>query len=251
MRATNYLVAIAARQLFMLGANLTSYRASSQNERGQKRQQQLRNLFWICYTLDKDVSLRTGQPPTLPDENCNLSLPPGYLNWVFSDPVKDDNRYKEPIFPFDLRLSMIKSRAHNELYSVSALKKSDADLLNSIRKLDNELEEWRLSISPRCRPTVFFSPETSDPNVSIHSAMLHLNYYLCMTIIHEASSRCKAWMNGGGMMNGVSSSLTLSIEASRSILRYVEAAEYVLVDCVSWYVFLVISLHILTTSLAH
>jgi hypothetical protein len=24
-----------------------------------------------------------------------LSLPPGYLNRVFSDPVKDDNRYKD------------------------------------------------------------------------------------------------------------------------------------------------------------
>ena len=236
MRTTNYFRAIAARQLFILGANLTTSRAFSQGKRALKTQQHLRNLFWICYIIDKDVALRTGQPPAIADESCDLSLPPGYLDRAFSDPEKDDNLYEEPVFPFDLRLSIMKSRAYRELYSVSAYNKSDADLLKSIRELDDELEMWRLSIPPQSRPTISFSPKNSDLNVSMHSVMLNLNYYLCMTIIHRASSRCKVWMEGSGMTDGISSSLALSVAASRSTLHYIEAAEHVLIDGFFWYV---------------
>lgn len=219
----------------MLGANMARNRNSSYGEQGEKRHQQLRNLFWICYTVDKDISLRTGQPPIIADENCDLSLPEGYLDRVFSDPGKDDNPYGAPVFPFDLRLSLIKSRVYSRLYSVRALQNSDADLLKAIRELDNSLEEWRLSISPHWRPTMSFATENFDPNVSTHSVMLRLNYYLCMIFIHEASNRCKASMHGKGMMDGLSSSLALSVEASRSTLGYLEQAEHSLVNGAFWY----------------
>jgi hypothetical protein len=61
MRATNYFAAIAARFLFMLGANLGNPPQGSQSIRAGKRHWALRNLFWICYTLDKDICLRTGR----------------------------------------------------------------------------------------------------------------------------------------------------------------------------------------------
>ncbi|KGO51795.1 Transcription factor, fungi [Penicillium expansum] len=189
MRATNYYAAVAARLIFMLGGNLFRGDGMSANERSQKKHSQLRNLFWICYTLDKDLALRTGQPPTIADENCELTLPPGYLDRAFLDVENEEAPWYGPVFPFDLRLSMIKSRAHRELYSVSCLQKSDAELLKSIRELDDALEEWRLSVPPRWRPTMSFSPETSDPHM---------------------------------------------VEASRSSLCYLEAAEHVVVDGVFW-----------------
>ncbi|KAJ5758508.1 transcriptional regulator family: Fungal Specific TF [Penicillium odoratum] len=234
MRATNYFAAIAGRLIFMLGGNLTNSRVHLKGERDQRRQQQLRNLFWIIYTMDKDVALRTGQPPNIADENCDLTLPPGYEEHSFMDPEDVNMVYSQPSFPFDLRLSIIKSRTHTALYSVSAMRKSDADLLKSIRELDDELEAWRLSIPAQWRPTMSFSAETSDPNVSMHSVMLRLNYYLCMSIIHAASSRCQAWRQGNGMLDGVNSSLALSVEASRSTLCYLEAGEHVLVEGIFW-----------------
>ncbi|KAK4866119.1 hypothetical protein LT330_008859 [Penicillium expansum] len=215
MRATNYYAAVAARLIFMLGGNLFRGDGMSANERSQKKHSQLRNLFWICYTLDKDLALRTGQPPTIADENCELTLPPGYLDRAFLDVENEEAPWYGPVFPFDLRLN--------------------AELLKSIRELDDALEEWRLSVPPRWRPTMSFSPETSDPHMGMHSVMLRMNYHLCMTIIHQASGRCKAWMQGqSGMMDGVSSSMALSVEASRSSLCYLEAAEHVVVDGVFW-----------------
>ncbi|KAJ5342580.1 transcriptional regulator family: Fungal Specific TF [Penicillium brevicompactum] len=235
MRATNYYAAISARLIFMLGGNLNGDQTFIHDPRSQQKQQQLRNLFWIGYTIDKDLALRTGQPPTITDENCDLTLPPGYLDRAFMDVEDDDAPFLGPVFPFDLRLSIIKARAHRELYSVSSLQKTDAELLKSIRELDDGLEEWRLSVPPKWRPTMSFSSETSDSNMSMHSVMLRLNYHLCMTIIHQASGRCKAWVQGqSGMMDGVSSSMALSVEASRSSLCYLEAAEHVVVDGVFW-----------------
>ncbi|KAJ5484179.1 hypothetical protein N7539_005975 [Penicillium diatomitis] len=234
MRLASFLTALASRQIFMLGAHLSQDHLTPSSDRSEKRHKQLRNVFWVCYAVDKDIALRTGEPPVLTDQNCDLTLPEGYMNRAALNPERDDSFDVEPVFPYELRLSLIKSRAYNELYSFSALQKTDAELLKSIRELDDDLEAWRLSIPSEWRPTMSFSQETSDSNMSMHSVMLRVNYYLCMSIIHQASSRCKAWMQGSGLIEGVSSSLALSVEASRSTLCYMEAAEHVLSQEAIW-----------------
>ncbi|KAJ5788330.1 hypothetical protein N7457_003320 [Penicillium paradoxum] len=178
--------------------------------------------------MDKDIVLQTGLPPTISDDNCDLTLPPGYLDRAFVDPESKELTFKGPVFPFDLRLSIIKSRAYDTLYSVASRKKSDAEILKSIRELDDELEEWRLSIPLEWRPTSSFTHKSSDPNVCMFPVMLRLNYYLCKSIVHQASIRCKRWIRESLLVDGVNSSLAISIEASRSTLCYLEAAEHVL-----------------------
>ncbi|KAE8356959.1 Zn(II)2Cys6 transcription factor [Aspergillus coremiiformis] len=242
LQSANYFGTIATRMLFMLGAHTysesTKYPIASARGLDARVQQQLRTLFWLCFTIEKDVCIRIGQPQIFTEENCDLTLPPGYVEQLYAGmPVHHCNHEVpgSPLFPVDLRLSIIKSRAYSALYSFKALKKTDAELLKEIRELDDELERWRMSVPPEWRPTLSFSHETPDPNVSMQSVMLRLNYHLCMTIIHQASSRCKSWAKSqGGMMDGVSSSLALSVEASRSSLLYIEAAEHALVDGIFW-----------------
>ncbi|KAE8373348.1 hypothetical protein BDV26DRAFT_285182 [Aspergillus bertholletiae] len=248
LQSANYFGTLAARMLFMLGAHTsypddTEYPITTTQGHHSRVQRQLRIIFWLCFTIEKDVCIRIGQPQMYTDENCDLTLPPGYVEQLFADiqshhcveAIRSSKLPRNPLFPVDLRLSIIKSRAYSALYSFKALKKTDAELLKDIRELDDELERWRMSVPLEWRPTLSFSHETPDPNVSMHSVMLRLNYHLCMTIIHQASSRCKSWAKGqGGMMDGVSSSLALSVEASRSTLLYIEAAEHVLVDGIFW-----------------
>lgn len=243
LRTANYYSSVAARMVYMLGGHtypgpMNSFSASPAEQLEYRKKWHLRNLFWLCYTIEKDVALRTGQPQVLSDENCDLTLPPGYVEQLYiSLGIHHHSRElpDHPMFPVDLRLSIIKSRAYSALYSFRGLQKTDAELLKEIRELDDELERWRMSVPPEWRPTLSFSHETPDPNVNMHSVMLRLNYHLCMTMIHQASSRCKSWVQGqGGMIEGVSSSLALSVEASRSTLLYLESAEHVLVDGVFW-----------------
>lgn len=231
----------------MLGAHTHSHRPTTSPAAGPESpedriQRHLRNVFWLCFIIDKDIALRTGQPVALSDDNCDLTLPPGYVEQQYvavPHPQDSKNLPDYLLFPVDLRLGIIKSRAYSSLYSFKAHQKTDAELLKEIRELDDELERWRMSVPVEWRPTLSFSHERPDPTVSMHSVMLRLNYHLCMTIIHQASSRCKAWAMGrgqGAMTEGVRSSLALSVEASRSTLMYLETAEHVLMDGVFWYV---------------
>ncbi|KAL2830466.1 hypothetical protein BDW59DRAFT_170058 [Aspergillus cavernicola] len=242
LHSANYYGSISGRMIFMLGAhtfsNQPSWLPRSSNDTDSRTQAHLRNLFWLCYTIEQDVSLRTGQAQLFSEDNCDLTLPPGYVEQMnrsleFHDTAT--NFPENPIFPIDLRLGVIKARAYSALYSFKALKKSDAEILKDIRELDDELERWRLTVPPKWRPTLSFSHETPNPNCNMHSVILRLNYHLCMTIIHQASSRCKSWASGQGCVkDGVSSSLALSVEASRSTLLYLETAAHVLVDGVFW-----------------
>ncbi|KAL1962343.1 hypothetical protein VTN77DRAFT_9756 [Rasamsonia byssochlamydoides] len=236
LQSAAVLSAIASRAVFMLGGNTMTDTGNPTDPTSRVRCH-LRNLFWLCYTLDIEISLRTGQPPSINDAYCDLTLPPRYVEMQYADmhhdvPIADDDLIV-PLFPGDVRLSIIKTRAYNALYSVKALHKSDAQLLKDIRELDDDLEQWRMSIPPKFRPTLSFSHETPITDKSMKSIILRLEYHHCVAAIHRASGRCRAWASGqSGEMEGVSSSLALSVEASRSSLYYLRTAGHTLTgDC--------------------
>lgn len=256
------MISIAARFAFMLGAHTLhdstiASQTSSSAETVSRTKNHRRNLFWLCYTFDKELSLRTGQPPSINDEHCDLTLPPGYLDRVYANQYSNSSSRDIPLFPGDLRLTMIKSRAYNSLYSARALQKSDAELLRDIRELDNDLERWRISLPLGFRPTISFSHGTpTDSEMDMQVVVSRLAYHHCVAIIHEASGRCRAWADGqSSVIEGVSSSLELAVEASRSSILYLHTAQYVLEDDCFWYVVssihsqLLIDLHVAKTYL--
>ncbi|KAH1503030.1 hypothetical protein KXX06_000706 [Aspergillus fumigatus] len=133
------------------------------------------------------------------------------------------NNHTIPLFPWDLRLSMLKSRIYNELYSASSLHQPVSELLSRIRGLDEALEQWRLSLPGEFRPTLYFSGETPvSANVNTQAVMLRLAYYHCITTVHQATSRRHVSQPDlvGPRLNGIGSSASLSIAASRSTLSY-------------------------------
>lgn len=204
----------------------------------------LRDLFWLCYSFDKDLCLRTGEPPCMNDTHCNLTLPPDYIQHHNTNlqqdttPIEIDNRTM-PLFPWDLRLSMLKSRVYQNLYSADSLNQSVPELLSNIRSLDESLEQWRLSLPADFRPTLYFSPETPvSVNINTQAVMLRLAYYHCVISIHQASSRCQVAEAelAGPPLQGVTSSIGLSITASRSTLSYLQRVLPVVEGECFWYV---------------
>lgn len=239
---------IATRGIYMLGAHTTTYPSCDDvnivsTNPSYRERYLLRNIFWLVYIVDKELSLRTGQPPCLQDEHCDMSFPPTYARRIFSQLMgfgpKTDFETIHP-FPGSPWLSIIKSKAYSALYSARALRKTDAEILRDIRELDDDLECWRLSVPISHRPTVAFTRETLPTDVlAMPSTMLHLDYNHCVAAIHQATSRCQAWISGNqDEMEGVGSSLELSIEASRSSLVYLQMASHLLDENSFWYVYL-------------
>ncbi|KAJ5089550.1 hypothetical protein N7532_008234 [Penicillium argentinense] len=232
---------VAARHILWLGANTRDCFANacafiSTGYQKFRRDYHLRNLFWICYQQDKELCLRSGQPPALSEYNCDLDLPIGYEQ-NYNESLRYEPR-TNVIFPGDLRLSQIKSKAYIDLYSRRALEKSDALILSGIRQLDVDLEQWRMSITAEYRPTLLFSQETSRKPAppDIRTLMMRLEYHYCMAYIHQACGRYGTWSRMRDQeIQGVSSSLTLSIAACRSSLYYLLAVGYALAPKDFWY----------------
>ncbi|KIW67047.1 hypothetical protein, variant [Phialophora macrospora] len=220
-------LSLASRILFMLGAHL--YPGKAIDEIPEERQDletrttlHRRDLFWICYTLDMEITFRTGRPPIMTNTSCDLTFPAYYQRQI-SPGFTGVSR-----LPGDLRLSIIKSQAYEKLYSPHSLNNSDADILRDIRGLDDMLETWRLSLPAECRPTLTFSDDTkcspkdfSPKNIS--PFLLRLEYHHCMTTIHQASSRCKNWTHNRTIDEGLTSSMELALESSRSLLSYLNS----------------------------
>ncbi|CAG8400567.1 unnamed protein product [Penicillium salamii] len=217
---------VAARFVLLLGANTrecfkTACRFVSLGDEQCRRDYHLRNLFWMCYIQDKELCLRSNQPPALSEYNCDLDLPIDYQRNYNLSP-SDDN-CKIPVFAGDLRLNQLKSKAYCDLYSRRALEKDGTRILREIRQLDGELEEWRMSIPMNHRPTLLFSQVTGyrSDSFSIRSLMVHLEYYYCMSYIHQACGRFRL-VDGtqDQEIQGISSSLSLAIATCRSSLYY-------------------------------
>ncbi|RAK95014.1 uncharacterized protein BO80DRAFT_369880 [Aspergillus ibericus CBS 121593] len=209
----DHLLSTASRFIYHLKANL-SPRTVWENP--TSLEYHARHLFWIAYICDKGFSLVTGLAPVLEDAQCDLTLaaipseldrPKGRLH-LYGDP------YPGSYVDMYARLALIQSRIYRDLYTPSALRKPDADLLRTIRDLDHAIEEWRESIPSGNQPSLITSaPRDSDMRYSI----FHLQYHHCMIMIHQASSRCASWEQNQDT-RGTSSSLAISVAASRSFL---------------------------------
>ncbi|KAH8671573.1 hypothetical protein BX600DRAFT_250660 [Xylariales sp. PMI_506] len=233
---------LACRMLFMFGAHLeTSRQGATDAER--RTRVHLRQLFWICYDFDKTISLRTGLPPTISDEHCDLSLPDSYADFLYTlNPYANSDPSGLSFLPGDLRLSIIKSKISTRLYSPQAGRKNDAEILRDVLEVDDELERWRMSVPAQYRPSISsgdFRPSEQAPNGthSMRIMMVNFGYQSLLATIHRAPARCRVWENGRvGELEGVSSSQALSVEASRTCLKYLRAVSDLLVGPVFWIV---------------
>ncbi|PHH74044.1 hypothetical protein CDD80_3406 [Ophiocordyceps camponoti-rufipedis] len=220
LQAASMYHALACRSLFTLDAHVQV------DDDGDRERRHLRVLFWFGYVFDKDVALCTGRPPIMDDDFCDLTLP------AKCDDGRSAHDDSSPWFPGDLRLSVLKSRACRQLYSAASLQKPEADLLRTIRELDEALEGWRLSLPGGFCPSL--APGSSDglnrSRGMLHME-LHLQYYYLVNVIHAAAGRC-ALADGSG--EAVRSSLDLSVEASRATLLYLSMAAHRLISEGFW-----------------
>lgn len=218
---------MATRMIFKLGAHISAPHHESYNKDDSAHH--IRDIFWICYCMDKDLCHRIGQPPAINDAHCDLALPPNYAELQNSNilSIGHASLYKPstvPLYPWDIRLSIIKSRIYEDLYSISAGRQTEAEILRRIRYLDEELEVWRLTLAPDHRPTLSFLDKTPlDANTNTQAIILRLSYHHCVILIHKA--RCRIFGSVSSLTrDGHEANFQLLADASKSILTYLEKA---------------------------
>ena len=215
------LLSLAVQVLFHLGGHRMRQHDPSH--------QHLRSIFWLCYDADKEMSLRLRLPPLIHDSDCDLDLPLLYVlrssdRQFLQKPLSPDVL----LFPSDLRLAVIKSKIYHLLYSDEAQRESRAKRLEHVRQLDEELNNLKSSFPIALQPNAFASrqnPEYKLHDFSIRGASLHLEYYFCLRVIHEAGIHCSLTVSE---YPPLLSSVELYYEASRStLLHYIRAHRFV------------------------
>ena len=184
----------------------------------------IRKIFWLCYMRDKEISLRSGRPPLLTADYCDVSLPAGIgcMSNLSSDP----------------HLSILKEKACRMLHSPQAFKLPDSHLLWNIRELDNGLEKWRVAVPAWMRPQL---TTRSDQVPMAYQASeiqkmqlinLQLDYLYMLINIHTTVRRCGTNQRDESMAEDlhsvVHSSIDLSLEAARSTLKFLMAGRSLL-----------------------
>ncbi|KAL3454251.1 fungal-specific transcription factor domain-containing protein [Aspergillus insuetus] len=214
------LLGVAVRMLYNLGAHRTHSTAPNNAD----QHSHLRDLFWACYGMDKEMSIRSSQPPLINDAECDLDLPSNYiqgasLHQFVDQPLPEDVL----LYPSDLRFSLLKSKLYTHLLSPSAQTLSEPRRLELIRQLDHELAELKAGFPAHLQPdpTAYLNPDYKVHDISLRGMNIHLEYYYCLRMIHEASIvSSMAYHGTSGAARPLSSSVELYYHAVRSTLLY-------------------------------
>lgn len=249
-RAAAYYNSSACRMVCSLGGHIYEPEILEDESSLAKREKNhTRTLFWLCYMLDKDISLRTGNPPLLTETYSDLTTPMHFSQYYnhlptaekFIEHWAEKNISLAPHFLGESQLSYLKEKVCRRLFSAPALKNNDDQLLLHIRELDDEVESWRLSVPTAFRPALSVSqknlsdlseitdPEESDPEENepsrcmpyiVRRMSLQLEYHHLMTIIHTAVRKCKPNATNAteDLHDVVHSSFDLALVASKSTL---------------------------------
>lgn len=197
-------------------------------EAGGFRHRHIRSVSWVCYTIHKELLFPLRQPPVLNDIYYGPTLSaeyPGPRSQAAGLPACN-------LFPSDIKLKNIKSRVFESLCSATSLHKSGEDILLAIRVLDPDLEIWPLSLSHEYLPELSLSrgrPPYLSKNLTGRALIMQLEYYNCLTVIHQTTSRYVVWVQGRNEIPlGISTSIALAVVASRSTLQHLRTHEYAL-----------------------
>ncbi|OJZ88091.1 hypothetical protein ASPFODRAFT_58950 [Aspergillus luchuensis CBS 106.47] len=251
------LLSTAIRILYQLGGHRITPppeyqpQASSTTTNNTKSHSHLRAIFWLCYSMDKEMCIRSCSPPLIHDIDVDLDFPQTYIGSTTHSPpparqspssaaaasLSSYHSTEIPLlYPSDIRLAIFKSHIYNRLYSSHAQSLPEARRLAHIRQLDQDLSELYAEFPLGHTPVHTPRSETSTPNnrdptipssssneessnhklVNIRPINIHLEYHHCVRKLHEASITTSLSVVSAPL----ASSLELYYQASRSTLLY-------------------------------
>ncbi|KAI8654034.1 Zn(2)-C6 fungal-type domain-containing protein [Fusarium sp. Ph1] len=173
------------------------HRKTRDNGLTEAQNEQRRRVFWIAYVLDKDISLRMGQPFSQDDDDMDVELPSGILSKL---PFNRDGPCTIDLFKSRIGLAVIQGQVYKRLYSVQASQQSEAQKASVAKELDSILSYWRSGVDVDVesdRVAVPLSPE------ALHVLILRFTYINCLIMVNRhLPSRQQLVVNEGSDTQG-------------------------------------------------
>jgi hypothetical protein len=150
-------------------------------------------VFWMAYILDRDISMRTAQPPVQRDEDISLDLPPlepgtDHAGFVFAP----DSTTRLNFFRVRIQLARIQGKVYDQVYSVlgqsAGLEETNAKASNMLHLLD----DWTSQIPIDFQATTLI--QTDPFGLSRQFCILYSSSHLSRFLISKASSWDPSWV---------------------------------------------------------
>ncbi|KAI1499885.1 fungal-specific transcription factor domain-containing protein [Biscogniauxia marginata] len=161
-----------------------------------------RDIFWICYFLDKDISLRTQMPSLQMNSDVDIDLPG-------SDPGESDNYFQSidglsnlHYLRTRVKLANIQGRIYDSLFSNRSKKQSMDSRQRSVVYLDRLLDQWRMAIPASLQLECVTKSLKREPLV--HMTSLYQTYMVCLALTHGLCSLDAPWLKSLGKLAALS-----------------------------------------------
>ncbi|KAM0347406.1 hypothetical protein ACHAPU_004927 [Fusarium lateritium] len=154
--------------------------------------EQRSRVFWIAYTLDKDICLRASTPSCQSDEDIDVSLPTlapadsAGLIWTQNGQVHFNYHRRR------VELAYIEGKVYDLLYSNRASKVTGQERQRRVARLQSMLDQWYQRI-----PTVFHIEHvaaTVGPSQLVQMTKMHHGFLLTEVMINGIYSHNSEWV---------------------------------------------------------
>ncbi|KAI9042457.1 transcription factor domain-containing protein [Aspergillus affinis] len=158
-------IGLALRMAISLGLHQeVSDPSISEGDRNRRRR-----AWWSVYSLDRLLSVKSGNPITIHDEDIGIK-------WPIPIDRTADVPWPSVVLTYYTQLSRILGRIGEEIYRKKP--RSGSNLLASVQSITNDLSEWLQRIPDRLR--IDFS--SLHNNVNRESVSIFLHFYSCVNM---------------------------------------------------------------------
>jgi hypothetical protein len=177
-RLCSVLIATAMRLAQTMGLHRKNHDLSLTEAEIEQR----KRVFWIAYLLDKDISLRTGQPPAQDDDDMDIELP---SHTISSTPLDSIETNTINFFNCRIGLAVIQGQVYKRLYSAKAIRQCEIEQLASVQELDAMLANWRSSVPIDFHENTLTTLQPPIAPNFLHKIILRFTYVNCLITIHR------------------------------------------------------------------
>lgn len=177
-QASSVLTATAVRLAHAMGL----HRKTQDQSLPAGQTEQRKRVFWILYLLDKDISLRMGQPFAQDDDDMDAELPAETFTDLPLIGLGDEFR-EINFFNTRIGLAVIQGQVYKRLYSVQATRQTEAQKATVAYELSSVLSYWRNSVPVDFEDNPGQPLQIPLPTEFLHMLILRFTYVYCLVMV--------------------------------------------------------------------
>ncbi|KAL4739530.1 fungal-specific transcription factor domain-containing protein [Aspergillus similis] len=149
-------------------------------------------VFWIAYIIDRDISMRTGQPPVQLETDMDVELPPADpedgAGLIFAPDLSSRFNY----FRARVQLATIQGKVYESMYSVRAQSLDAHQRNENLAELRHMLDDWASQVPSLFRPNAVL--RACGPDALRSFGILYSTHLSCRALICRAHAMETPWL---------------------------------------------------------